>query len=197
MKKLFLIFLATPTVADVTPLGGTQSNSTFNPMIWEVDDTKLNAGDKKVYININQNPEEGGIANRGGWNYLIQRVKNALTFDTGSDSGSFTVGETVTGGTSGATGIVIARDHTAGTLSVWSKNELAFKVGETVTGGTSSATCVLTTSIPQSVETYATSLKDHPYRFASDGTTPLKINADVIDLETCLSAYVNHLYHTA
>lgn len=126
MKKIKILFLSAPTVADLIPLGGSESDPTFNPMIWQIDPAAIEvADDLIVYLNINQTPEQGGVANRGGYNYLIIR-------DDGYGN------------------------------------------------------CV----------TYATSLKDHPYRTESDGVTPLKINADVIDLETCLDAYNNGLYHT-
>ncbi len=56
--------------------------------------------------------------------------------------GTFTVGETVTGGTGGATGTVVSIDVSNLTMTV---DVLTgeFELDETITGGTSNATCVI------------------------------------------------------
>lgn len=57
-------------------------------------------------------------------------------------SGDFDVDETITGGTSGATGRVVSWDATSRTLryiKTQSENTTAFQTAETITGGTSSA----------------------------------------------------------
>lgn len=56
-------------------------------------------------------------------------------------SGTFTIGETVTGGTSSATGVVRRKDGT--TEMLISVTSGTFQTGETITGGTSSATGAL------------------------------------------------------
>lgn len=75
------------------------------------------------------------------------------TFDIGigSISGTYTVGETVTGGTSSATGVYISNTSSKMVLQTISGT---FQSGETLTGGTSSATStsssVLTSTSPSS-----------------------------------------------
>lgn len=75
-----------------------------------------------------------------------------------SVTGSFTVGETVTGGTSGATGKVLS--YGTGVLVVSGVAGL-FQVGETITGGSSSAHGVYASSALSSVTiTYVDSAQD-------------------------------------
>ena len=197
MKKILIVLSSTaPTVANCSPIGGAESDPTFNLVAWNLT-ANLQDNDEAVLFVQNQTPEQGGVAESAGYNYVIFRKKNTLTFNTGSDTGTFVVGETVTGGTSSATGVISAVDQTAGTLTLVNVDG-TFRVGETLTGGTSGGTLVLTTSVPATTYVYATSLKNHPYRTVSaNDSTPLKINADVIDLETCVTAYGNALYHTA
>lgn len=65
---------------------------------------------------------------------------------TGTVSGDFTRGETATGGTSGATGIVSYGDSSESYILVREVSG-TFQVGETVTGGTSSETCSTLTAV--------------------------------------------------
>jgi len=65
---------------------------------------------------------------------------------TGTVSGTFTAGETVTGGTSGATG-ELAYGVTGGTYIRVRKVSGSFSVGETATGGTSGETCSAITAV--------------------------------------------------
>ena len=65
---------------------------------------------------------------------------------TGTVSGAFTEGETVTGGTSGATG-ECSYGPAAGTYIRVRKVSGTFVVGETATGGTSSKTCSAITAV--------------------------------------------------
>jgi len=68
---------------------------------------------------------------------------NSITmrYDTEA-SGPFTVGETITGGTSGATAdiTILQDDGTTGVLTLHGWDGTAFTDGETITGGTSSTT---------------------------------------------------------
>lgn len=79
-----------------------------------------------------------------------------LTLSYVTAVGAFVVGETVTGGTSGATGVIVG----TGTLSltVSSLGTGSFTVGETLTGGTSGAnttlTAVTTSDIAARLRTY-------------------------------------------
>jgi len=65
---------------------------------------------------------------------------------TGTVSGAFTAGETVTGGTSGATG-ELSYGPASGTYIRVRKVSGTFVVGETATGGTSSKTCSAITAV--------------------------------------------------
>jgi hypothetical protein len=55
-----------------------------------------------------------------------------------SQSGAFTAGGTVTGGTSGATGIIVS--DTRGELKLQNENAISFTAGETITSGAITAT---------------------------------------------------------
>ncbi|MBP6063990.1 MAG: hypothetical protein KA467_00780 [Bacteroidales bacterium] len=74
---------------------------------------------------------------------LLQSVDNYVT--TISASGFFTVGETITGGTSGATATVSVR-NTDPTSDLGFTGLIGnFNIGETITGGTSGTTAIVTT----------------------------------------------------
>lgn len=81
------------------------------------------------------------------WGHFINGIYGGVT--TGrylpitGESASFTVGETVTGGTSSATGVV-ALDSNGEFLLLTSPSG-TFTAGETITGGTSAATATVTT----------------------------------------------------
>lgn len=70
------------------------------------------------------------------------RTNKTVTLSVGA-TGTFSVDETITGGTSGAIGRVVDWDATNRIVRYYqstSENFIAFQVGETVTGGTSGAT---------------------------------------------------------
>jgi hypothetical protein len=103
-------------------------------------------------------------ANRGLNRWTMKRVTQTFAEDISeypvgtitlsvSASGSFTIGETITGGTSGATASVITKPlSTSVTITVPSGT---FTSGETITGGTSGATTT-TTSAASLEDTQAT-----------------------------------------
>ena len=103
-------------------------------------------------------------ANRGLNRWTMKRFTQTLAKDISeypvgtitlnvSASGSFTIGETITGGTSAATASVITKTNsTSMTITVPSGT---FTSGETITGGTSSATTT-TTSVASLEDTQAT-----------------------------------------
>jgi hypothetical protein len=70
---------------------------------------------------------------------------NMLTYTGGSLVSSFTDGETITGGTSGATGTVLNSQSGTNRVYYKSTNGFTFQAGETVTGSTSGATMVIAT----------------------------------------------------
>ena len=65
---------------------------------------------------------------------------------TGTVSGAFTLGETITGGTSAATG-VLSYGPSGGTYILVRDIDGTFEVGETATGGTSNETCSSITAV--------------------------------------------------
>ena len=75
-------------------------------------------------------------------NYQWDRSSNGyvLSLDNSSDASSFQVGETITGGTSGASGTLDSIVGTTGGSLILSNVSGDFQTSETVTGGTSSAT---------------------------------------------------------
>ena len=103
-------------------------------------------------------------ANRGLNRWTMKRFTQTFAKDiseypvgtitlTVSASGSFTIGETITGGTSGATASIITKPlSTSVTITVPSGT---FTSGETITGGTSGATTT-TTSTASLEDTQAT-----------------------------------------
>ena len=67
------------------------------------------------------------------------------TMTTGAQTGTYVAGETITGGISGRTGVVISKTATTITFHTWSG--LAWTGGEPITGGTSGATCLFTSMV--------------------------------------------------
>lgn len=88
------------------------------------------------------------IANLLKWWWLDRATtfKTTLTFTITSASGTFTVGETVTGGTSSATAVVDSHDTTNSLLYIYSESA-DFTAGETITGGTSSKTATYASTV--------------------------------------------------
>lgn len=78
--------------------------------------------------------------------------KTTLTFTITGASGTFTVGETVTGGTSSETAVVDSHDTTNSKLYVYSESG-TFTASETITGGTSSVTATYSSSTETRVYT--------------------------------------------
>jgi hypothetical protein len=71
-----------------------------------------------------------------------------------AQSGAFTAGETVTGGTSSATAVV--RFDTLGNLQLTQESVASFSVGETITGGTSGSTATVDSFVRGSPSTTIT-----------------------------------------
>lgn len=88
------------------------------------------------------------------WEYLYDVADTTYQKITGTVSGAFTVGETVTGGTSGATGTLVYGPAGSTYITVKSVSGAAFAVGETATGVTSTETCSAITAVAG--ETYGT-----------------------------------------
>jgi hypothetical protein len=115
----------------------------------ELDNTKLDATDTthknraRQYLNI----VAVKVANlqEWWWSKKTTTFKTTLQLTVTSASGAFTVGETITGGTSGTTAVLDSHDATNGYLYVYSESA-AFTATETITGSTSSKTCTFGSS---------------------------------------------------
>lgn len=81
------------------------------------------------------------VSNLLKWWWLDRTTtfRTTLTFTITSASGTFTVGETITGGTSGKTAVVDSHDTTNSLLYVYSESG-TFTASETLTGGSSGVT---------------------------------------------------------
>jgi hypothetical protein len=79
------------------------------------------------------------------WTKKVSTFKTTLQMTITGASGTFTVGETITGGTSSSTAVVDSHDTTNGYLYVYSESA-AFTATETLTGGTSSVTATFGSS---------------------------------------------------
>jgi len=94
------------------------------------------------------------IANLRKWWWLDRTTtfRTTKTFTITGASGTFTVGETITGGTSSATAVVDPHDTTSSLLYVYSESA-DFTASETITGGTSSETATYASSVNTRVYT--------------------------------------------
>lgn len=130
---------------------------------------------------------------------------------TGTVSGAFTNGETVTGGTSGATGI-LSYGPAASTYILVREVDGNFEVGETVTGGTSGETCSTLTAVE--VKTVGdgrfpieniidprdyTVLKDYPPKIKFDEThyditADLRIRLEGQGMQEVVSADTDYIF---
>jgi len=72
--------------------------------------------------------------------YLKHKVTNSSLTLTAAVAGNFSVGETITGGTSGAKAVVKTATGTKITYNALVDSNTAFAVGDVITGGTTSAT---------------------------------------------------------
>lgn len=72
--------------------------------------------------------------------YMKHEVTNSTLTLTASVAGNFSVGETITGGTSGAKAVVKTATGTKITYNALVDSNTAFAVGDVITGGTTSAT---------------------------------------------------------
>lgn len=94
-----------------------------------------------------------------GFGYLLKAIFGSVNtgryFPVSGGSGTFTVGETITGGTSSATAVVVAFSAERDYILVSSISG-TFQAAETLTGGSSSATAVL--------GTFSTSVYGHEFK---------------------------------
>lgn len=119
----------------------------------------LTAGSKNCFI-----PSKDKIVTRKGSRTLAQPFTTIFFF--GSGTGTFVIGETVTGGTSDATGVIVS--VFSGQLEV-SSIVGNFEDAETITGGTSGATGVL------NIQTLCGGIDGHYKKFSNKGGQNLEI----------------------
>jgi len=100
----------------------------------------LEAGELRLTVNIDNLLLELTAASN-----VLDVDGNKIVLESGSGSdGKFTVGETITGGTSKATATVLADDLSASTPRLFITSQQRFITRETVTGGTSGASGTVT-----------------------------------------------------
>ena len=123
---------ANPAVMTIASHGYTNGDRIFVTGV--TDMTQVNNREFTVANATSNTFELSGIDSTGFDAY------NSTLGITGA-SGAFTVGETITGGTSGATAVYVSDDGT--TMNLTSVSEI-FQSGETITGGTSGETATTT-----------------------------------------------------
>jgi len=84
--------------------------------------------------------------------YLKHKVTGSTLTLSASVAGNFTVGETITGGTSGATADILTASGTKITYAYLGDINTPFAASETITGGTSSATATISSISKGDVE---------------------------------------------
>ena len=100
----------------------------------------LEAGELRLTVNIDNLLLELTAASN-----VLDVDGNKIVLESGSGSdGKFTVGETITGGTSKAIATVLVDDLSASTPRLFITSQQRFITGETVTGGTSGASGTIT-----------------------------------------------------
>jgi len=90
-------------------------------------------------------PSDSALRVTGGADSAVTLPIQDLVIIVGTKSGPFTIGETVTGSVSGATGLVVSQTTNAITVQMTSTTQ--FVNSDTITGGTSHATITSITSI--------------------------------------------------
>lgn len=103
-----------------------------------------------------------------------------LKLTLSSVSGTFQVGETVTGGTSGATGVVKRKEGTTTMYITIASGTFSVGAGETITGGTSSATATAV---------YTTGVRNHYFQLLNTNNHPAYTLYGVDDVGTYRSTY--------
>jgi hypothetical protein len=139
------------------------SIKTNAPQVFQAADRAVTLADYDALINAFLDPVFGSVAiGRATTPRSVDEDAQALTIlaeietscpstlNHGGSSGTFVVGETITGGTSGATGVVLsvatlslAQIGTGGT----------FAAGEQITGGTSGATATISSTVSSDIAT--------------------------------------------
>ena len=102
-----------------------------------------------------------------------------------SISGSYTLGETVTGGTSGATGVFVSQNSNTGVIQLKNLSVTPFEALETITGGSSTRTAVIHSFVKTVV----------PLAVKPDVVTSGKYNTDVSHISEETQRIQDSLYY--
>ena len=92
--------------------------------------------------------------------YLKHKVTNSSLTLTGSVAGNFQVGETITGGTSGAKAVIKTASGSTITYNQLDDTNVAFSANETITGGNTGATAVIQSITKGDIENGYIALND-------------------------------------
>ena len=92
--------------------------------------------------------------------YLKHKVTNSTLTLTASVAGNFQVGETITGGTSGAKAVIKTAAATKITYNQLDDTNVAFAANETITGDTTSATATISSISKGDIENGYIALND-------------------------------------
>jgi len=107
--------------------------------------------DDKIYFDIHFSASGTDNVRIWYWKYMSE-IAATDTMSISSLSGDFTVGETITGGTSEATAIVVSNTSSLVTVKSAGQNTNNFISGETITGGTSSETATTTSVLSKKTQ---------------------------------------------
>ena len=140
------------------------------------------------------------IANLLKWWWLNRTTtfKTTKTFTVTGASGTFTVGETITGGTSGSTATVDSYDTANGLVYIYSESG-DFTASETITGGTSGVTATYSSSVNTRVYTPVSGSVTNWWSFVNETDEwPLEIvgpdQYDLLDEDRSLTGNVYKVF---
>lgn len=100
----------------------------------------------------------------------------------------FSVGETVTGGTSSATGVVLT-DNDIGTMTLQRTSSSVFVVNEEITGNTSSSTADVTAFVDRNVVTTPTRTVEPVLPFIEEGVNLEALAEDFLESAPTIEKY--------
>jgi hypothetical protein len=142
--------------------------STGNADLYDHFGIDLSAGGRNA-VPLATSPDLNNTSSHAvvsGYNDIVIAFVNG-TINYSSISGNFTYLETVTGGTSGATGIFIAQSSSSGSGTMTLANVVGnFQSGETITGGTSGRTATTSSSLTGAYTTPKAFTQGTPYNYS-------------------------------
>lgn len=130
----------------------------------------------------------GNLVTRKGFNLAV-KVKAAMAAISSVSGGPFTYRETVTGGTSSATGTVIWHDSSNGEIFI-RVDSGTFQSSETITGGDSGATATLDDALSVA---YGTDFTDVARARDNFGVDRSRANQEITDFDTAEEDFVDNI----